>query len=152
MHAAARPTDVMEILREDEGLILYRSVSAVDGSPLLVLAAEDGRAFGRDLRRLEQEYAHGDELDAEWAARPLALVRDRARPILVLADPGGELLSSRVGRPWAVVQFLRVAIGIAVALGRLHGHGLIHKNLKPANILVDPLTGAARLTGFAGAA
>ena len=31
-------------------------------------------------------------------------------------------------------------------------HGLIHKNLKPANILVDPLTGAARLTGFAGAA
>lgn len=149
MHAAAHPTEIQEILRQDEAFVLYRSVSGVDRSPLLVLTAAVGGAFGDGLQRLEQEYAHRDELDAEWAARPLALLRDGGRPMLVLADPGGDLLSHRSGRPWEVAPFLRVAIGIAVAIGRMHERGLIHKDLKPANILVDPVIGTAWLTGFA---
>jgi serine/threonine protein kinase len=43
---------------------------------------------------------------------------------------------------------LRLAIGIAVALRGLHERGLIHKDLKPANILVEPDTGRAWLLGF----
>ena len=34
-------------------------------------------------------------------------------------------------------QFLRVAIGLSAALGRVHQHGLIHKDIKPANALVN---------------
>jgi serine/threonine protein kinase len=44
--------------------------------------------------------------------------------------------------------FLRFAVGIATALSGLHEKGLIHKDVKPANILVDLATGQARLTGF----
>jgi serine/threonine protein kinase len=69
--------------------------------------------------------------------------------MLVLEDPGGELLGRLVGQPWEVTQFIRVAIGIAVALGRVHERGLIHKDVKPANILVNLTTGHAWLTGFA---
>jgi serine/threonine protein kinase len=45
-------------------------------------------------------------------------------------------------------QFLRLAIGIAVALGSLHARGFIHRNVKPGNILVDSATSHAWLTGF----
>jgi serine/threonine protein kinase len=51
-----------------------------------------------------------------------------------------------LGAPMDVGRFLRVAIGIAKALGRFHG--LVHKDIKPANILVDGATGEVRLTGF----
>src|SRR6202007_1307016 len=43
--------------------------------------------------------------------------------------------------------FLRVAIGLAKALGQVHRQGLIHKDIKPANVLVDDADNV-RLTGF----
>src|SRR2546426_4906833 len=45
-------------------------------------------------------------------------------------------------------QFLRLAVALSGALNQLHGRGLIHKDIKPANVLVDTATGRVRLTGF----
>jgi serine/threonine protein kinase len=45
-------------------------------------------------------------------------------------------------------RFLRFAVGLATALGKLHQHGLMHKDIKPANILVNSASGAVWLTGF----
>ena len=45
-------------------------------------------------------------------------------------------------------RFLRLALGITAALGKAHQRGLVHKDLKPANILVDMASGQVRLTGF----
>ena len=65
-----------------------------------------------------------------------------------MENPGGELLAAMLGRPWELTQFLRVAIGLAVSLGRLHEHGLVHKDINPANILVNKATGKVWLMGF----
>ena len=46
------------------------------------------------------------------------------------------------------MAFLRLAVALAGAFGKLHAVGLIHKNIKPANILVDSASGAVWLTGF----
>ena len=55
--------------------------------------------------------------------------------MLVLADPGGEPLEGLLGQPMAVADFLHIAVPLAIAVGRLHARELIHKDLKPANIL-----------------
>jgi serine/threonine protein kinase len=56
---------------------------------------------------------------------------------LLVKDPGGHLLATLIGRPWDVGPFLRVGIGLAGALSGLHRRRLVHKDLKPSNILVD---------------
>jgi serine/threonine protein kinase len=94
--------------------------------------------------RFTHEYELKDELDEAWAVRPLGLVRDAGRTMLVLEDPGGEPLDRLRGAPMEVGFFLRLAMGIALALGKLHKRGLVHK----ANIFIDATTGAVRLTGF----
>jgi len=100
------------------------------------------------LDRITHEYSFKDELDSTWAVRPLELVRDRGQAILVLEDSGGELLGELLGTPMEVGRFLRLAVGVAAAIGKVHQHGLIHKDIKPANILVNTASGEVRLTGF----
>ena len=68
--------------------------------------------------------------------------------MLVLEDPGGEPLARLAGPPLEVERFLRLAIDIATALGKVHQCGLLHKDIKPANIMVGCADGRVRLTGF----
>ncbi|MBV8764812.1 MAG: hypothetical protein JOZ66_07850, partial [Hyphomicrobiales bacterium] len=72
------------------------------------------------LDRLTHEYQLKDELDGVWAARPLDLMRDAGRTMLVLEDAGGEPLGRLLGAPMEVGSFLRLAIATAAALGKLH--------------------------------
>src|SRR5438477_10191822 len=114
---------------------------------LLVAPATDHPSRSR-LDRLTHEYELKDELDGAWAARPVALIRDAGRTVLVLDDPGGEPLDRLLGGPMEVGRFLRLAIAVTSALGKVHQRGLIHKDIKPANIVVDCADGHVRLTGF----
>ena len=100
------------------------------------------------LDRLAHEYELRDELDSAWAARPLALALKGGRTALLLEDPGGEPLERLIGKPMEAGRFLRLAIGIAAASGEAHQRGLVHKDVKPANILVNCADGRTRLTGF----
>ncbi|WP_455282641.1 trifunctional serine/threonine-protein kinase/ATP-binding protein/sensor histidine kinase [Cupriavidus necator] len=100
------------------------------------------------LDRLAHEFGLKDELDGAWAVRPLELVREGGRTLLVLEDPGGEPLARLLGAPMEMGDFLRLAVGIAAVLGKLHRRGLVHKDLKPTHILVNCADGQARLTGF----
>lgn len=140
--------DVLEKLWEDGEFVLYRSVRDDELSLFLVMAPALAQPALGSLGRLEHEYALRDELGPAWAARPQAVVRHKGQPALRLEDPGGDLLARLLGKPWEVTQFLRVAIGLAVALGRVHKRGLIHKDVKPANILVNAVTDEVWLTGF----
>src|SRR5882724_11046290 len=139
---------VFKPLWEDGEFLLSRGVRDGERSPLLVLSATSAQPATGSLQRLEHAYGLREELDPAWAARPLELVWNQGRPTLVLEDPGGEPLARFVGRPWEVRPLLRIALSLAVALGRLHARGLIHKDIKPAHILVNPATGEAWLTGF----
>src|SRR5246500_5432804 len=97
-------------------IALYRG-SGNGLTPILLVAAE--RTSPSCVERLEHEYALKSELDAEWAARPVALTRDNGRMTLVLEDPGGTPLDRLLGRPLDISQFLRLAIPLAKALPRV---------------------------------
>jgi AAA ATPase domain/Protein kinase domain len=138
----------LERLWEDGEFVLSRGVRQADATPVLVLSPALEQPAPETLRRLEYAYSLRHELEPAWAARPLALVRHGGWLALELENPGGNLLDEQLGRPMEVPQFLRVAISIAVSLGRLHARGLIHRGLKPAHICVDLASGTARLIGI----
>ncbi|MDB5041046.1 MAG: domain S-box-containing protein [Candidatus Eremiobacteraeota bacterium] len=115
-------------------------------APILLIVAGDSSLAS--FKRLEHEYALKAELDAAWAARPLELSGRNERMTLVLEDPGGEPLDRLLGRPFSLSESLKVAIAFAHALSRVHERGLVHKDIKPANVLVDLSSGSVWLTGF----
>ena len=141
---------VLELLREDEEFILARGHPRhADGAPVLLLAPASTHPAPQTLKKIEHEYSFRSELDPTWAVRPVALSHYEGRPALVLESPGGEPLDRLIQGPMEMGQFLRIAIGVATALGQLHQRELIHKDLKPSHILVDSATGQVWLTGFA---
>src|SRR5260221_1060980 len=138
----------LESLRKDAEFVLYRGQRETEPSDILVVAPLSKQPAQGSLRRLEHEYALRTRLDPAWAVLPLALVRDGGRTVLVLEDPGGEPLNRLLKRRLELTPFLRIAAGLATALGRLHEHGIIHKDIKPANVMVDPTSDQVWLTGF----
>src|SRR4029077_18795131 len=142
--------EILQVVWEDGERIFCRGLRASadrnHSAVLVVVPAEP--ATPATLDRFAHEYGLRDELDGAWAVRPLGLVRERGRTMLVLEDHDGEPLERLLGAPFQVGHFLHLAITIAAALGKLHRHGLIHKDIKPGNILVNHTTGAVKLTGF----
>ena len=142
----------LETLRHDAEFVLYRGLaeSQTDKSPsrLLILVPVLERPAPETLRRMEHELSLKKELDADWAVRPLTLTQYQGRSVLVLEDPGGEPLDRLVREPMELGQFLRLGIRLSAAVSGLHRRGVIHKEIKPGNVLVNPSTGEVRLTGF----
>ena len=145
------PDGSRQVLWEDGERVFCRGWRlGDDGNPsaVLVVLPAGEHPSPSSLDRLAHEYGLKDELDGAWAVQPLELVHDGGRTMLVLEDPGGKPLDRLHGVAMEVGNFLRLAVSIASALGKVHQRGLLHKDIKPANILVNRTTGEVKLTGF----
>ncbi len=145
------PGYLLVLLQENADFILYRGRESSNSSPVLAVALAGEQESPQGLRRLEHEYLLAADLDPAWAVKPLALTRHAGRTVLILRDPGGEpldrVMEQNQEQPLDLRHFLRIAISLATALGQAHQHGLIHKDIKPANVLLDD-AGNVWLTGF----
>ena len=141
-------TYALRPFRKEIELVFYRGRRDTAPSHILVVSPVSEQPAAATLKRLEHEYDLRTELDPVWAALPLAMVRDKGRKVLVLEDPGGEPLDRLLVRPLELLPFLRIAIALAGAVRKLHEQDIVHKDIKPANVLVDPASGQVWLTGF----
>jgi PAS domain S-box-containing protein len=140
-----------DALRSDSDFVLSRgrerTSATSDRRSILVKATTSDEPRPETVRIMEHEFSLRAELDSTWAIRPLELTQYQGRTILVLEDSGGLPLDRLLGTPMELGNFLRVAIGASAALRQLHIRGLVHKDVKPANIMIEPATGRAWLMG-----
>lgn len=98
-----------------------------------------------------REYRHGARLDHPRLVRVLAPVCVGERPALVVTLARGTVLFERYPRRPALTHdrraFLRTLVHLLDGLAYLHGLGLVHRDVKPENILVEP-DGSATLVDF----
>ncbi|HZC34175.1 MAG TPA: serine/threonine-protein kinase, partial [Chthoniobacterales bacterium] len=128
----------LELLGKDQGFVLYRGRSKNGNAPSILLRTTlSAFPTPETIKKIEHEYSLKNELDTTWAARPMALSQYNERSALILEDPGGEPLNLLIQGPMGVKSFLDVAVSLANALRHLHKRRLIHKDLKPSNILVE---------------
>jgi PAS domain S-box-containing protein len=143
---------ITERLYEGATMTLARGLRTHDGTPVVIKTLRADAPSPRDLNRLRHEYAIVCQLDSHYVLKPYALETHGAQPRLIFEDFGDQPLASLLGAPLETGRFLDIAIQLAGALADIHRRGLVHKDIKPVHILLDPQSGTLKLTGFGIAA
>jgi len=129
--------------------LMYNAVRESDGRAVLLKTPRQELPSRRQLAPLRHEYEVTRALDVPGVIRACDFVEHDSRATLVLDGAGGESLKSvlEAARPDLDVV-LEVAGALARTLGALHERQIIHKDIRPHNILLDRDTCEVCLTDF----
>ena len=137
-----------DTLHDDGDTLVYRAVAA-DGRTVVIKTGRDDPPSPRLLATLRHEYTLLRGLDVPGVVRAEALERVGGNLALVLEDCGGRPLHelTRAGRLDLGVV-LHIGAALAATLAALHRLPLLHKDIKPGNVVYEPGTGAVKLIDF----
>ncbi|WP_309895452.1 AAA family ATPase [Archangium sp.] len=128
--------------------LLFHAVRDADGLPVILKTPVASALGPRELERYRREFGILQRLqDVRGVTRVHACEQLQDRPVLLMEEVAGETLSELVGAPFEVLRALELALSLASTLAELHRRGVIHKDLKPSNIIVTP-SGDTRLIDF----
>ncbi len=142
---------ITALLQEDAATILYRAVRQSDQRQVAIKALRPERCTPSNIEQLKHEYAICQQLNVSGTINACALELHQGAAYLILEDFGGQSLEP-LGHFREPASFLKVAIQIVKALAAVHQKQIIHKDIKPANILVHPETGQVKIGNFGIAA
>ncbi|WP_437853931.1 AAA family ATPase [Sorangium sp. So ce363] len=145
-HGASSRYAIIEVLCEGSDTLLYRGVREDDGLPVVLKVLRRDHASPRALERLHHEYEIARALETTAIIKPYALETLGDQPALVLEDFGGVSLDRLQDGPMPLERFFPVAVRLVEALAGLHRHGVVHKDIKPQNVLLNPATGEVKIT------
>ncbi len=131
--------EVASIVREGRGTVILRALRLADRAPVILKTFRREHPSLRDAARLRHEHAVLARFDDDRVVRTHGLVAVGSRVALVLEDFAGDALRERLpagGIPLA--SFLELAPRIVRALALVHAAGVLHKDIKPDNIIVGP--------------
>jgi predicted ATPase/signal transduction histidine kinase len=129
---------------------VYRARRVSDDRPVILKVANRSHASLEEARaRLRHELDIIEAIGSERVIRVFGIATSGEDALLVVEDFGGESLDRYLARGrLTMLDTLDVAIGLAAALGDVHAAGIIHKDVRPSNIVYNAVTGEIRLIDF----
>jgi len=143
--------EIEETILADERKTVCRALRQSDGKAVVLKIISGELLDTSEAAKLRREYEIAKGLDFSGVAKVLEIKEFSDVIALVMEDFGGEALSEQVKNgAMPLRDFLAVASQLAEILAELHRRGIIHKDLKPDNILLG--AGEVRLIDFGIAA
>lgn len=140
---------VLEQMYESPRTVIERARRDADGSAVIVKRFRGLHPSAAELGRRSLEYDMLRSIASPRVVRAIALETVRHSFTLVLEDTQGISLASYLtsNRPDTATG-LRIAVQLAEALEAVHDRRIIHKDVTPGNIVIDPRTGDVMLIDF----
>lgn len=129
----------LQLLYESNRTLIYRATKEVGKPSVILKFLKDPQPSLSDISKLVHSYEIVKNLKIAGVIKVLRLEKQNRRPILVQEDVGGISLHEFLkDQSLDVISFLKTAVCLANTLGNIHHHQIIHKDIKPANIIINP--------------
>ncbi|MEG5171926.1 AAA family ATPase [Microcoleus sp. B3-D7] len=147
--------EILDRIYESPNSTVYRAIREQDNQPVIFKMLAQDYPDPAELTRYKQEYEITCNLNnIEGFVKVYSLQEYQRTLVIIFEDFGGTSLKILNDNPTetqnisSLQHFLRIAIQTAEILARIHAAQIIHKDINPANILLNPETGQVKIIDF----
>ncbi|MBW4426601.1 MAG: AAA family ATPase [Nostoc desertorum CM1-VF14] len=135
--------------------LVYRGIREQDQKSVVLKLMRNEYPTFAEIAQFRNQYIIAKNLDLPGIVKTYSLESYRNSYVLVMEDFGGISLQDwrledrgNDENRFSLDEFFNIAIKIASTLEGLHRDRIIHKDIKPANILINPTTNEIKLIDF----
>ena len=148
---------ILEILYTGTRTLVYRGIRTNIQQPVVIKILRNKYPNFNEIIQFRNQYTIAKNLNFPSIIKPLTLEAYQNSYALVMEDFGGISLSNYLqtttheNSPYKylpLLEFLEISIQLTVTLHYLYENRIIHKDIKPANILINPQTKQIKLIDF----
>jgi predicted ATPase/signal transduction histidine kinase/DNA-binding NarL/FixJ family response regulator/tRNA A-37 threonylcarbamoyl transferase component Bud32 len=140
------------ILCENKRYCIVRATEIANNRKVVIKALIDSAKTLTEIRRIRHEYAIGQKIDSPYSVKPLALYNDTQYLAIIQEDDEAiDLEKALPAEGFKLAEFLKIAVQIVQGLGDIHQASIIHKDVKPANLIMNLETGQVKYIDYGSA-
>ncbi|MDF5708334.1 MAG: AAA family ATPase [Nostoc sp. S4] len=139
---------------ESSASLVYRGIRVQNGQAVVVKILKEDYPSPQEIKRYRQEYAITCSLNIEGVIKAYSQEDYQRTLVILLEDFGAESLDywmrqrPEIFCPMPVSTFLLLAVKLTQILGEIHAANIIHKDINPGNIVLNPNTGVVKIIDF----
>ncbi|MBL7812044.1 MAG: AAA family ATPase [Bacteroidetes bacterium] len=132
---------VVEEIYNDHTKTICRAVRNGSNASVVAKVLRKAIPMPREIASLRHEFEILGNLKADGVPNPIEFIDSEGVYALIMDDFKGISLKNFIyHKHVGILQFLEISMGITKALQQIHAGQIIHKDINPANILIDPNT------------
>ncbi|MBD2457577.1 AAA family ATPase [Nostoc sp. FACHB-87] len=141
--------DIVDKIHEGTATVVYRGRKKRQQQPVIIKLFKSEYPTLEEITRLRHEYRILKDFVSERVVKAYKLEKYQNAFALILEDFGGQSLSQiLISKQLTVTECLQIAIALAETLIDLEKAAIIHKDIKPSNIIINVASEQVKLTDF----
>lgn len=141
--------EVKEKINTNSDIEVYRAIDKSDNKPIILKSIPIHNEFHSSIINLKNEYDILKFLSSDLMVNVYSFQRYSNGFLLAYEDTGGISLKQYAdGKKLPLDVFYLIAIRLAEILSEIHRKKVIHKDIKPENVIINPNTMDVKLIDF----
>ncbi|MEO1761038.1 MAG: serine/threonine-protein kinase PknK, partial [Cyanobacteria bacterium J06629_18] len=149
--------NIIELIYSSKQTLVYRAVRETDQKPVVIKLMRNEYPTSQEIADFRNQYLISKNLNTSTVVKSYSLEKYQESYAFVMEDFGGIPVMNEV-KNWKlnkignnydfIEKFLDISIKITSAIDEIHRHKVIHKDIKPDNILINPDTKEIKIIDF----